>query len=182
MRPLGECVLIDAARIRLPTLVRPEVHAMRLVVGKMILSRWRNRREHHEGVQFLQVREQHHPPTFAQVSPQMSQVRFLHECPWKPAVHLRRPPAGAVRSAGRLIACHLRRSRGLTRRPALATRVAGLPRPLGSHATQAGELCYPAATAIARGGRKRPLFRSRRFAPLRRTFACTARFLAPLRT
>jgi hypothetical protein len=57
------------------------------------------------------------------VSPQMSQVRFLHECPWKPALHLERATLGALSSGGRLIACHIRLSREIVRRPALRTRV-----------------------------------------------------------
>ncbi len=54
----------------------------------------------------------------------------LHRChtwaPWPARRSTLAPaPADAVRSAGRLIACHIRRSRICDRRPALATRVVG---------------------------------------------------------
>jgi hypothetical protein len=58
----------------------------------------------------------------AQVRPQITHVRFLHECPWCPAVHRRRP-ALALSSVGRLI-CHLwLLRRRFVRRPALGARV-----------------------------------------------------------
>jgi hypothetical protein len=53
---------------------------------------------------------------------------------------------------------------------------------VGRMRPSAAGVCYPVATAILKAGRKWPLFRSRRFAPCRRSFACAARFLAPLRT
>ena len=58
----------------------------------------------------------------AQVRPQIAHVRFLHEWPWWPAVHRRRPGL-ALSSVGRLI-CHPRLvCRSFVRRPALRARV-----------------------------------------------------------
>jgi hypothetical protein len=58
----------------------------------------------------------------AQVRPQIAQVRFLHECPCRPAVHRRRV-ALARSSVGRPI-CHPRLlCRSFVRRPALRARV-----------------------------------------------------------
>ena len=92
-------------------------------------------------------------------------------------------PAGALSSARRLITCPTRQGdRSSADRPALPTRVGGpLKAVVGSHATQPGQACYPPATELRIAPRKRPSFPSRSFAALRRTFACTPRFLAVLR-
>jgi len=58
----------------------------------------------------------------AQVRPQIEHVRFLHECPWCPALHRGRP-ALALTSVGRLICHHWLLCRRFVRRPAFGARV-----------------------------------------------------------